>query len=271
MVSFLMHVIHQIERTVRIFNLPISIYKTYFCLIIGSFILLTVRHIYAQGAGTEGSESGSFSYNEILDDSPIFPKKQLSFTVRTERTGLKVGAYTGLYSGAAASYLSPDFAALDQGTFPNFGMYIGGHFWLPVELGLSVGLGLGRTFERGNYDDAYDILIRPQLIYHAIDWPSWTLTGISGIQINLYDNEFDEVSQLGMGPYLGAGAIWKLSPQNELLFEGGTSYLWNPLAYSFRSATQQELEDNPDVDRYKTLGEWFQLFQVNIYWRILGF
>ena len=136
---------------------------------------------------------------------------------------------------------------------------------------MSVGLGLGRTFERGSYDDAYDLLIRPQLMYHAIDWPSWTLTAMSGVQINLYDNEFDALSQLGIGPYLGTGVIWKLSPQNELLFEAGTSYLWGPLAYSFRAATLQELENNPDVDRYKTLGEWFQLFQVNIYWRILGF
>jgi hypothetical protein len=247
--------------------------------LIGASLLAPVRALSAN----------PFKYDPIIDDPPIIPQRSQTVEWVQTDSGVRVGAFLGAYFGSASSFLTKELSSLDTGTHPQFGLTLGYRFsgetsastrgerWLAggiarrFELSLQCSAGFGRTYERRDYDDAVDVLLRPQLTFHLLDGQLIGLGVIAGLQAAIFDIERGEVSQAALGPMFGGRLTWKVSRNNHVFIEGGWSHLYDFLAYSFRPPTEDELIENPQITRFKVTGDWFNLYQVTVGYQLLGF
>ena len=230
-----------------------------------------------------------FNYDPIIDDPPVIPQRSQTVEWVQTESGVRVGLFLGTYFGSASSFLTKELSSLDTGTHPQFGLTFGYRFsgeasqnrrgrrWLAggiarrFELSLQCSAGFGRTYERRDYDDAFDFLLRPQLTFHLLDGQLIGLGVIAGLQAAIFDIERGEVSQAALGPILGGRMTWKVSRNNHVFIEGGWSHLYDFLAYSFRPPTDDELMENPQITKFKVTGDWFNLYQITVGYQLLGF
>ena len=227
----------------------------------------------------EVEEPAPFNYNPLLDTPPSTPASERKVEWTKSASGFRVGSFVGLSFGSAASYLSPRISSLDVGTFPLFGLSLGMRLGAGeiegvlrrFELSLSGALGFGRTYERGDYDDALDIHLRPALTLHLLETLTWDLSTQLGAQVIAFDSESGEVSQIAFGSYIGPRITWKMSEIAHVYLEFGWAYLYDFLAYSFREPTEDELLDNPAIIEIKEKGEWFNHYQISGGLQLLGF
>lgn len=248
-----------------------------------TFLLCSLVHllsnstniVHAQGSG----ESAPFDFNPILDMAPFNPQKERMVEWTQGASGFRVGSFVGVYFGSAASYLSPRISSLDVGTFPLFGLTLSLRFGSGstnkvlqmFELSFNTALGFGQTFEKGDYDDALDIHIRPMLTAHLLESQTWGLAGSLGLNAIIFDTEEGEVSQFATGVYLAPRVTWKLSDFAQIYIEFAWSPIYDHLAYDFREPTEEELEENPQIIEIKEKGKWFNQYQVLGGLRLLGF
>ena len=225
------------------------------------------------------SQTGPFKYNPVLDAPPIIPKKERSVEWTKAASGFRVGSFAGVSFGSAASYLSPRISSLDVGTFPLFGLSLSLRFGANskssiakmFELSFNTALGFGRTYEKGDYDNALDVHIRPMLTAHLLEGQRWGLASSLGLNAIIFDTENGEVSQFATGLYLAPRITWKLSDLAQLYLEFAWSPIYDHLAYEFREPTEEELEENPQIIEIKEKGAWFNQYQVLGGLRLLGF
>lgn len=233
----------------------------------------------ANGFAKKIEEPSPFEFNPILDGAPSTPQSSSRVDWIQGASGLRVSSFTGLSFGSAASYLSPRISSLDIGTFPLFGISFSHRLGAGqtdglvkrFELGLSTAIGFGRTFEKGDYDDAIDIHLRTYTTVHLLENQDWSLATSLGLHAVAFDNEESEVSQIAVGPYFAPRLTWKTGDLAHIYFEFAWSYLYDFLAYSFREPTVEELEDNPLIVEIKEKGAWFNHYQIIIGLRLLGF
>lgn len=232
-----------------------------------------------ESAARESVESPPFNSNPLLDDPPQREGSERAVSWTEGSSGFRIGSFAGLSFGSAASYLSPRISSLDVGTFPLFGLSLSVRLGTGevdgllrrFELSINSALGFGRTFERGAYDDALDIHIKPMVTLHLFETLNWGFAVSGGLSAIAFDSEDDEVSQLGLGPYLAPRITWNMNDNAQLYFEFGWSSLYDFLAYSFREPTEEEVIDNPSILEIKEKGEWFNHYQVIGGLRLLGF
>ena len=232
-----------------------------------------------------GIWADAFQYKPLIDDQPITTKTSKQVRWDTDRSGFTVGSFGGLYLGSASSFLSPDISSLDRGTHPMFGLSIGyrvqgsnpyqAYQSLSLarrfEFTLKWALGLGQTYERSNYDNAFDHMMSPLLTFHLFESKNWGVATDVGSLFMIYDLEEGEVSQITLGSHLALKFIAKLSHQHHLYITPSWNYLYDFSAYSFRDPTEKELEKNPKVLKFKVNGAWFHLYQVIIGYQLLNF
>ena len=243
------------------------------------WITLSATICISQSSAKEVEESAPFNYNPLLDTAPTAPKSERIVEWTKSASGFRIGSFVGLSFGSAASYLSPRISSLDVGTFPMCGLSLGVRLGAGevegmlrrFELSLSGALGFGRTYERGDYDDALDIHLRPALTIHLLESLNWDLSTITGLNLVAFDSEDGEVSQLAMGSYIAPRITWKMNELAHIYLEFSWSHLYDFLAYSFREPTEEELLDNPAILEIKEKGEWFNQYQVLGGLQLLGF
>ena len=224
-------------------------------------------------------EAPPFDDDPILDVAPQPPSRERVVQWTQGASGFRIGSFGGISTGSAASYLSPRISSLDRGTFPLFGLSLGYRLGSDqntgilrrFELDLSTALGFGRTFEKGDYDDALDLHIRPGLSFYILEGQRWAMSANLTLNTIIFDLEGGEVSQIAIGPATGGRITWKLSDLSQLYLQLSWSPVYDILAYSFRDPTEEELEDNPEIKEIKVKGEWFNHYQLVIGMRLLGF
>ena len=220
-----------------------------------------------------------FDYNPILDARPKVPRRERVVEWTRGASGFRVGTYFGVSFGSAASYLSPRISSLDLGTFPLFGLSLGVRLGADqnqgllrrFELGINGALGFGRTYEKGDYDNALDIHLRPSITCHFAEGQRWATSASVSLNTIIFDSEDGEVSQIAVGPSFAPRLTWKMGDLSQVYVEFHWSPLYDFLAYSFRDPTEDELEENPEIIEIKEKGKWFNHYQAIIGLRLLGF
>lgn len=249
------------------------------CAITVLSVSLDTKFSSTEGFAKEIEEPAPFNFNPLLDASPTPPKAERIVEWTEGASGFRVGSFVGLTFGSAASYLSPRISSLDLGTFPLFGLSLGARLGMGevegilrrFELSFSSALGFGRTFERGDYDNALDIHLRPTIGIHLLESLNWGFSTSVGLNVIIFDSEDGEVSQVTSGSYLSPRLTWKMSDIAHVYLEFSWSYLYDFLAYSFREPTEEELIDNPAILEIKEKGAWFNHYQVCGGLQLLGF
>ena len=225
------------------------------------------------------SDPAPFNYNPILDARPTTPQRERMIEWTQGASGFRIGSYLGVSFGSAASYLSPRISSLDIGTFPLFGLSLGVRLGADqvegllrrFELSVNGALGFGRTFEKGDYDNALDIHFRPSVTCHFAEGQRWATSLSVSLNTIIFDSEDGEVSQIGIGPSVAPRLTWKMSDLSQIYVEFHWSPLYDFLAYSFREPTEDELEENPELVEIKLKGKWFNHYQTIVGLRLLGF
>jgi hypothetical protein len=238
---------------------------------------------------TVNSYADPFQYNELIDDNPIPINEEFQVTWTEQSNGFAIGSFSGMYLGSASSFLSPEISSLDRGAHVQFGLSIGYRVQgnqrtvyrrqksvnlslaKRFEFTLKWALGLGQTYERSQYDNAFDHLLSPLITFHLWESQSWGVASDLGMLLALYDLEDSEVSQITMGSHLGLKFIWKLSEHHHLYISPLWNHIYDLSAYFFREPTEKEREENPKILKFKVKGKWFNLYQVIVGYQLLGF
>ena len=240
------------------------------------FVLLSASQVRGE---EQDREDAPFDFNAVLDSPPGIPSKERVVEWTQGAGGFRVGMFGGLSFGSAASYLSPRISSLDRGMFPFVGLSFSYRLGAGrtqgllrrFELDLSSALGFGRTFEKGDYDDALDIHIRPGVTFHAFEGQQWATSLMMQFNAIVFDSEGGEVSQLAVGPAIGPRLTWKMSDLSQIYLSFSWSTVYDFMAFSFRDPTEEELEDDPTIKEIKVKGDWFNHYQVSLGFRLLGF
>lgn len=220
-----------------------------------------------------GAALGS-PYDPILDEPPAAPATGLTRSGELRREGgLVVSTDAGLYFGSASSFLSSEEATLYGGAHPRFGVQLGWRLatQLPLELSFGGALGFGETFERDTFDDALDIFLSARALYTPLRGVSWSLGFELGGQASVFDFERGTMSQYGLGPLIGALLAYRLSDTSQLTLALTWNLLYNPQAFYLRDPTDEELAENPEAYKFKVVGEWENLFQLTVGYRLFNF
>jgi hypothetical protein len=253
------------------------------------FYKYTAFIIVLMMATAMNSYADPFQYNDLIDDKPVPINKELQITWTEQSNGFTIGSFSGMYLGSASSFLSPEISSLDRGAHVQFGLSIGYRLQgsqktvyrrqesvnlslaKRFEFTLKWALGLGQTYERSNYDHAFDHLLSPLITFHLWESQGWGVASDLGMLLALYDLEDGEVSQIALGSHLGLKLIWKLSEQHHLYISPVWNHIYDLSAYSFREPTEKEREENPQILKFKVKGKWFNLYQVIVGYQLLGF
>ena len=91
------------------------------------------------------SPTDSDRFDPLLDERGSGPAQSRYQSPQTTDTGFTVSG--GLYAGSVTSYLTEDWSTLNSGIYPSVGFGIGGRFDSPLEFGVNLDLGFGRTYE----------------------------------------------------------------------------------------------------------------------------
>ncbi|MCA9560938.1 MAG: hypothetical protein H6704_30420 [Myxococcales bacterium] len=185
--------------------------------------------------------------------------------------GFRVSGHVGLYGGRVRSFLTSELSEL-QATAPRgeVGFGFGYRTRSLIEIGLDLGLGLGQTWDNDNDLTVYafDLLIEPRVLAHALEGEDWGLYGgVGGLAI-LFDLEPAGLNQAGMGPNLIAGVKRRLDAHSVLYLEGGYCYFYDALAYTYEDPSEAELAKNPTAQPERVDGDWYSIFRATLGYRL---
>jgi hypothetical protein len=223
---------------------------------------------------SSGGVAVASPYDPLLDEPPLPPTSGLKRSGGEARGGgLVVSTDVGLYFGSASSFLSSEEVTLYGGAHPRFGVQFGRRLDTSFPLELSVGgaFGLGETFERDAFDDAFDVFMSARALYTPFQGRSWSLGFELGGQVSIFDFERGTMSQYGVGALLGALLAYRLSDTSALALSFGWNPLYNPNAFYLRDPTEAELMSNPNAYKFKVKGEWENSFQLTVGYRLFNF
>lgn len=212
------------------------------------------------------------AFDPLLDVPPRDrdPNERIAET-DARNPGFRVSGHAGLYGGDVRSFLRSDLSEL-QPTAPRgeVGFGFGYRTRSLIEIGLDLGLGLGQTWDNDNGLTvfAFDMLVEPRILAHALEGEDWGLYGGVGALAILFDLEPAGLNQAGIGPDLIAGVKRRLDAHSVLYLEGGYCFFYDPLAYTFEDPTRAELERNPTAQPERIDGDWFQIFRVVFGYRL---
>jgi hypothetical protein len=222
--------------------------------------------------------SGAFAadpneYDPLLD-RPADERAVPSRIISTKRAvpGLRVSSHGGLYFGHIESFLTEDVSRLQRGVRPNFGFGLGRRLNSALEFGVDVDLGLGKTHQPfdGGTKSAIDVLIEPRLFAHYYEAVTWSAYGGVGGLFGLFDVSYQGVSQLGIGPTALLGVELRSDRFSALVFELSGSFFYDVYAYDDVPVTVGEGPAAMTVLQ-KDRGDWFQIFRLNVGYRLSGF
>ena len=219
---------------------------------------------------TCGAALGS-PYDPILDEPPTLPSSGLKRLEGRRAGGLVVSTDMGLYFGSASSFLSSEETTLYGGVHPRFGVQLGGRLSIPLELSVGGALGFGETFERDSFDNALDVFLSARALYLPFEGVDWSLGFELGGQLSVFDFERSTISQYGLGALVGALLSYRLSDTSQLFLSFSWHPLYNPDAFYLRDATEEELLENPEAYKFKVAGEWGNMFQLTVGYRLFNF
>ncbi len=230
----------------------------FFCLI---FILSPVC-LYAQ--------EQAFQFNSILDTPISQPKKQYTYDIRLLKQGLQVGSDLGLYFGEVKGYLDARESTLLQGRRPKFGLSLGYRFgdW---ELGVKSALGLGVNYRNTIEYQSIDLFFSPYAQYYLFENQRHGVELGMGLQNIIFGYSNGKINQYGVGPSLSGAYAWHWDSRSRFFIEFTASYLFDPLSFSYRPATEEERVSKADVTEFKVIGGWYYVFVLNIGYRLRGF
>ena len=214
-------------------------------------------------------------YDPLLDVAPSTARKDDNQYVPPDprAPGFMIGALVGTYLGAIKSRLTEQRSTLDRGARPFFGFGIGGRTKSPIELGLDVGLGLGRTYspQFNLYLAAFDVFIQPRILVHYYESEYLGLYAGLGGEAILFDVEGAGLNQAGIGPSLIVGLLHRLDEHSLIFIEAAATAYYDFLAYKFEDPTAAELEENQFAEPSKVEGEWFGIVRLSIGYRLTAF
>lgn len=214
-------------------------------------------------------------YDPLLDVAPSGARKRDNQYVPPDprAPGFMIGAMLGTYLGAIKSRLTEQVSTLDRGARPFFGFGIGGRTRSPIELGLDLGLGLGRTYspQFNLYLAAFDVFVQPRILVHFYESEYLGLyAGLAGEAI-LFDVEGEGLNQAGIGPAGVFGLLHRLDGHSLIFIEATATAFYDFLAYKFEDPTEAELMENPFAEPEKVEGEWFGIVRLSIGYRLTAF
>jgi hypothetical protein len=231
---------------------------------------LPILLLALQGAGPDPD-----AYDPILDGdgaSAYDPGERLP-TPDPRAPGFRIGGSVGVYAGAVRSYLTHDDSRLRPGLRPGVAIGFGYRARAPIELGLDVMLGLGRTFASGDDTEtsAYDVLIEPRLVWHFVDPRPWGLYAGPVGSLYLYDVESGGVSQAGFGPGAVVGGVRRLGPHGSVYVEVGGSAVDDYLAFERVEPSAEELAADPTATADRKSGKWYFVGRLMMGYRLTAF
>ena len=225
------------------------------------------------GGPVWSSPIDSDTFDPLLDQGGTGNSQSRYETPKTKGSGFTVSGHGGLYAGAVNSYLTETVSTLEPGAHPSVGFGLGLRLDSPIELGVNVDLGFGRTFEpeTGENISAIDLLIEPRLLIHWYEsWPAGLYAGVSGLAI-LFDLDGEGVSQAGVGPSILLGALRRAGPHSLFFIEAGASYFYNSLAYQVVTAPAARPDGSVEERMTREEGAWFTIFRVLFGYRLTAF
>lgn len=187
--------------------------------------------------------------------------------------GFMIGAHLGIYAGAIKSRLTTERSTLDSGARPFYGFGFGVRTRSPIEIGVDLGLGHGRTWSpKFNIDlTAYDIIVQPRVLAHVYESEYIGIyTGLAGEAI-LFDVGTDGLNQAGIGPAGVFGILHRLGPHSLIFAEITATAFYDFLAYRFEAPSAETLEMDPTAEPEKIEGEWYGIFRFTVGYRLTGF
>ena len=187
--------------------------------------------------------------------------------------GFMVGGFGGAYFGSVKSYLTRDNSTLTGGSRPFVGFGFGVRTRSLVEIGLDVGLGLGRTWEpKYNLEiAAFDVILQPRLIFHVYESEALGLYAGAAGEAFLFDVEEAGLSQAGIGPAAVVGILHRLGTHSFIFLEGTATAFYDVLAYHFEYPSEEALAEDPTLEREKVEGAWFGIGRVTLGYRLTAF
>jgi hypothetical protein len=228
--------------------------------------------LLAPGAATDPD-----AYDPILDGGEATPLVSDEPEAKPDprMPGFVLTGNAGLYGGAVRSFLTKDLSRLEGGLRPGVGIGIGVRTRSPIEVGLDVMLGLGRSYEADVEAEvaAYDLLLEPRILWHFADPAPWGgYAGLAG-SAWLFDIEAAGLSQAGFGPGAIVGAAHRPHPRDAgLLFvELGLTALHDFLAFELIEPTAEALAEDPTAGPTREEGAWYLVGRLMVGYRLTGF
>lgn len=214
-------------------------------------------------------------YDPLLDVAPSAARNPDNQYVPPDprAPGFMIGALLGTYLGAIKSRLTEQLSTLDRGARPFIGLGFGGRTRSPIELGIDIGLGLGRTWspQFGVFLTAFDVFIQPRILVHFYESEYLGLYAGLGAETFLFDVEAEGLNQAGIGPSAIFGLLHRLDQHSLIFIEASATAYYNFLAYRFENPTAAELEENPLAEPSKVDGDWFGIMRLSIGYRLTAF
>ena len=214
-------------------------------------------------------------YDPLLDVAPSTSRERDNQYVPPDprAPGFMIGALLGTYLGAIKSRLTEQVSTLDRGARPFFGFGIGGRTRSPIEIGLDIGLGLGRTYspQFDLYLAAFDVFIQPRILAHFYESEYLGLYAGLGGEAILFDVEGEGLNQAGIGPSGIFGLLHRLDAHSLIFIEASATAYYDFLAYRFENPTEAELMENGFAEPKKIEGEWFGIMRLSVGYRLTAF
>lgn len=212
------------------------------------------------------------AFDPLLDTPPSGRSDQYQ-APDPRAPGFMVGGFGGAYFGSIKSYLTKDHSTLTAGSRPFVGFGFGVRTRSPFELGIDIGLGLGRTWEaKYNLEiAAFDLILQPRLLYHVYESPALGVYAGAAGEAILFDVEEAGLSQGGIGPAAVVGLLHRLGTHSFIFLEGTATAFYDVLAWHYEYPSDEALAEDPTLQRQKVDGAWFSIGRVTVGYRLTAF
>ncbi len=200
------------------------------------------------------------------------PAESRLFSPKRGVPGLRVATAAGVYIGHVESFLTADVSRLEMGVHPDARFGLGRRLSNPVEFGIDLAIGLGKShqpFDNGT-QDAVDILVEPRIFAHYHETPTWSTYGGLGGLLGVFDLSMGGVSQLGFGPLALLGMEFRSERYSALYLELSGAFFYDFYAYQPVISSVGEGPTATLVEDQER-GEWYQIFRVCVGYRLSGF
>jgi len=216
------------------------------------------------------------AFDPLLDAGPS--RLERADRERVERHDPRSPGFTltglfGIYAGKVRSFLTKEESGLGSGAQLAVGFGFGYRTRSPVELGLDVSLGFGKTYDKEVDDNipAYDGLVEPRLYYHFLERAAFGAYAGAIATGALFDLGIDGINQGGVGPGGLLGLQRRLDRHSLIFIEASGIAFHDFLAYHYVDPTQEELAEDPDAKPRQVVGRWYPLFRISAGYRLTAF